>query len=324
MKTLITSVVLAITFSVLLTGPAQGQVFLKRSQTAKALKYAPPTANKLPSAGVKPTRPSPVLLDLPLSPEVTPLPKGNDKLTAVKNNRGEMVLPQYDVLAGLRITRFDASNNGARINIMGVVSNVALQPLPFSYKFSKWSGASWTNIEQGRTVTIQAKTSTTLTAQMPATKEALRLKLEINGGNNEYRVKEFKLAARPTQFVVRYSTNGWLLIRDDTDDGGDKDKLLGEATTSVEKTVKSYGIETQMHMTKTQILFSFSARFMLYARALKPLERSFDTEREANEFASSLRSLMRNLQPGTNGAPNTFLTVQISERSPSPRRARSH
>src|SRR5205823_14216251 len=122
---------------------------------------------------------------------------------------GSMPLPsksrEKDVRARLGIRRFDAGRDGPKINIFGVVYNIAPQAVPFSYQISRWTGTTWNLVSSGGSQ-VRAKGTFDVKASMPSTKEALRLKLEVNGGPSDAPSREFKLAAKKSLFIVHYKT----------------------------------------------------------------------------------------------------------------------
>src|SRR5205823_4897397 len=117
--------------------------------------------------------------------------------------------------AKLAIKRFDAGRDGAKINIIGVVTNAVPKAVPFSYKISKWTGTTWTMVTAG-SAQVKANASFDVKAKIASTRDALRLKLEVNGGPNDTPSREFQLVAEKTNFVVRYMTKngGWACVFD--------------------------------------------------------------------------------------------------------------
>jgi hypothetical protein len=272
MRTLTTIVVLAVTLSVLLAGPAHGQVFLKKSRASnKALTNITPSLAK-----------------------ATPLPKGSDKLTVVKNNRGDMVLPKYNVLAGLRIKQFVAHRDGGVIQIKGEVSNIAVQTMNCRYELSKWTGSGWTVLISGTPRLLDSRESMRVSAQQPDTIDEQRFKLEAYGDKNEYTFKEFKLAARKPRFVVRYGTSGdWILAREyhnDLSNGFDASVLA--------RKMNPLGLDTRIRKKKTTgIDTPFSTGTSIYTalsvHTSEQIERAFEDRNEAEQFRRALISLVK-------------------------------
>src|SRR5262245_62854359 len=76
-----------------------------------------------------------------------------DLTTPIKGpNAGDPVKNNKAVLAGLVITQFGAVRDGSKINLTGVVSNVSLRTIPYTYKISKLTGTTWTALRASGTI----------------------------------------------------------------------------------------------------------------------------------------------------------------------------
>ena len=260
MKTLITSVVLAATLSVLLTSQAQAAPFDPRP--TGALKDQLKINTKINADAAK----------------ATPLP--TDK---------------FVLLGGLEIKSFGAHRDGNKIVLNGVVSNTSLKALDFSFKIWKWTGASWTLIQDAGSRRIASKESMNVPLQLPATNDGLSFKLQVHGGNHQSLFKQCKLAARLVNFVVRYGTNGdWVLVREyhnDLSDGFDASILARDQ-------LKPLGLETQIRKKKTTGIDTwFSSGSSTYTaisvRTAVQLERTFEDRNEAEQFRQTLISQVK-------------------------------
>ena len=198
-------------------------------------------------------------------------------------------------LGGLGIKTLEARRSGNRIMISATVGNTSFQPLSFSYKISKRTGSTWTRIQEGGSRMIASKENMLFSASIPHTNDPVRFKFEINGGDNDYKVKEVKLAARHVNYVVRYGTSGdWVLAREyhnDLSNGFDASEL---ARTQLHP----LGLETQIRKKKKTGLdspFSINTRIYtaLSVRTSGWLERAFDDRNEAEQFRRTLISLVR-------------------------------
>jgi hypothetical protein len=283
MKTLTTSVVLAVTFCALLTSVTQGQLILKPSRAAKALRIVPPTG--------KPTTKPPKLPFVP--PDVTSLPKGSDKLTAVKNNRRDSVVPKpyIDVLGQLEIISFSPSSAPAFSPLKAVIRNKSIETINATYTISQWNGRAWANYTSGA-VTIRPKTTAEVATQFRFTGDTQRFRIVISGpGSMVYCSKECHLDATPkTTFVFRYKTRGWVLIADQTQKGSDQ--LIGAEARKNIPFLNSIGFRTEVHRTTNTGLFGDSYRTMVYARLDNAIERTFDTREERDAFAKSVKRIV--------------------------------
>jgi hypothetical protein len=109
---------------------------------------------------------------------------------------GEVPLPKgKELTAKLGIRRFDAGHDGDRIRIVGVVYSVWPQPVPFSYKVSRWDGPNWVLVSSGG-ARVPPKGTFDAKADMSTTPGAVRLRLDINAARAEQASKEFNLAAQ--------------------------------------------------------------------------------------------------------------------------------
>jgi hypothetical protein len=203
------------------------------------------------------------------------------------------------LLAGLVITRFDAGRDGPNINFIGVVKNVAPRAIPFTYKLLRWVGTGWKLVESSSR-TIQPKESMNLQTKLDVSNmpkvilnDALKFRLEINGGPNEQPSKEFSLPAKKTVFVVRYMTKngGWACIFDETADVG-ADASSRELANKNAGIYQKFGFEAKIAVTKKVVLDpsqNDTYRVRAYVRAERELERTFDTEQEARDFDARIR-----------------------------------
>jgi hypothetical protein len=219
-----------------------------------------------------------------------------DLTTPVKGpNAGDSVQNNKALLNGLMITQFGAVRNGAKIDVTGVVSNIAPRAIPITYKISTLTGTTWTKLRTSGTIFVRAKGKTDVSEELPATNDVLRLRLEVNGGPNDSAVKDFTLAAKKTVFVVRYTTSlNWVLAREydnDLSDGFDASQL---ARTELQP----LGFQTQIKKTKTtgfDTPFSISTNIhtWLSVRTTGSQVRTFGTKAEAVKFRNSLISLVQ-------------------------------
>jgi hypothetical protein len=240
--------------------------------------------------------------------KVTHRPAGGDFTGVYKKRPGSVQQPNFDVLGLLKVQSFYSYRAKS---LRATITSNSIKPIKANYSILIWDGKHWKRIRSGL-VNVPAKRSARVVVAIDRSTSTRYFKIELR--NSEFRInltRRCKVAGvKPTTYLVRYSTNGWVLVRDDKE-GKDPNHLIGEPATAAAKTLRTYGFKTRLVINKNEIPFFESYRITLFVKTPQRIERTFNTKQEADDFTSALRRLVKPLHPGANGSPLTHLTVLV-------------